>query len=261
MKVVILAGGLGTRMREETEFRPKPMVDIGGKPVLWHIMKLFSHHGHNEFVVLTGYKSEVVKEYFFNYQLNNHDITLNLGDRQSVIFHGPEEESDWKVSVIHTGLDAPTGERLLRAREHIGNETFLCTYGDSVSDVNVSDLVRHHQNWGGVATLTSTRPTGRFGVLDVSDDGVVHDFKEKPELADVINIGYFVFEPTVFEYLNFGMALEEAPLANLARSGELSSYHHSGFWQPMDTYREYKILNSLWNSGEAPWASWKRPHA
>ena len=260
MKVVILAGGLGTRMREETEFRPKPMVDIGGKPVLWHIMKLFAHHGYNEFIILTGYKSEVVKEYFFNYQLRNYDISLTLGNRESVTFHGEQGESDWKVSVIYTGLEAPTGERLLRAREHIGDETFLCTYGDSVSDVNVSELVRHHRDWGGVATLTSTRPTGRFGVLDVGDDGLVRDFKEKPELADVISIGYFVFEPEVFRYLEVGVPLEEAPLTDLAQNSELSSFHHSGFWQPMDTYREYKMLNSLWNSGQAPWASWESPH-
>lgn len=257
MKVVILAGGLGTRMREETEFRPKPMVELGGRPVLWHIMKLFAHHGHKEFIILTGYKSDVIKSYFFNYQLNNYDVSLNLGKQESAVFHGPQEEVDWKVSIIDTGLDSPTGERILRARQHIGNETFLCAYGDSISDVNVSDLLRHHRNWGGVATLTSARPTGRFGVLDVRDDGLVKDFKEKPEIADVINIGYFVFEPKVFDYLGFGLALEDSPLAAMAHDHELSSFHHSGFWQAMDTYREYKDLSLLWNSGKAPWAIWE----
>lgn len=168
-----------------------------------------------------------------------------------------ENCAKFSPEVIDSGLDAPTGERLLRARGHIGEETFLCTYGDSVSNVDISELVTYHRKWGGAATLTSTRPTGRFGVLDVRDDGIVQDFKEKPEIRDVINIGYFVFEPKVFDYLEFGMALEEAPLARMARDRELSSFHHSGFWQAMDTYREYKMLNSFWVSGRAPWASWE----
>lgn len=257
MKVVILAGGLGTRMREETEFRPKPMVDIGGKPVLWHIMKLYAHHQHTEFIILAGYKSEMIKEYFYNYLANNLDLSITLGNPGSARFHGSHDEFDWRVTVVDTGKDTPTGGRIWKAREHIGDEPFLCTYGDGVSNVDISALAAAHKASGKIATLTSTKPMGRFGVLEIDEKSVVRDFKEKPQVADSVNIGFFLFAPEIFDYLSADSVLEEEPLHSLSSEGQLMSFQHEGFWQPMDTYREYQSLNELWQKGAAPWAVWE----
>lgn len=259
MKVVLLAGGLGTRMREETELRPKPMVEIGGRPVLWHIMKNFSHYGHKDFVILAGYKAQMIKSYFVNYFSNNLDISLTLGDPDSLRYHGSHDESDWKVTVVNTGENTPTGGRIAKAKKYIGDEPFFCTYGDGIANVDLSSLEEAHAKHAGFATLTGTRAAGRFGVLAISSAGLVTDFKEKPELSDLVNIGFFLFEAEVFSHLREDSTLEGEPLRSIASSGNLGFYEHTGFWQPMDTLREYQSLNSMWESGNAPWITWRSP--
>ena len=256
MKAVLLAGGLGTRMREETEFRPKPMVEVGGRPVLWHIMKLLGQQGLKDFVVCSGYKSEYIKNYFWNYSAMNQDFTIRLGDQSSVNYHGGHDESDWAVTVADTGTTTMTGGRVKRVQSHIGNETFLCTYGDGIADIDLDALLAFHRSHGRLATVTSVHPTSRFGVLEIDDDGLVRRFKEKPQVEGWINIGYFIFEPGVFDYLDDNSVLEQDPLHRLAQDGQLAAFRHEGFWQPMDTYREALILNELWDSGEAPWRNW-----
>lgn len=256
MKAVLLAGGLGTRMREETEFRPKPMVEVGGRPVLWHIMKLLAQQGLKDFVVCSGYKSEYIKNYFWNYSAMNQDFTLRLGDQSSVNYHGEHDESDWAVTVADTGAATMTGGRVKRVQSHIGNETFLCTYGDGIADIDLDALLAFHRSHGRLATVTSVHPTSRFGVLEIDDDGLVRRFKEKPQVEGWINIGYFIFEPGVFDYLDDNSVLEQDPLHRLAQDGQLAAFQHEGFWQPMDTYREALMLNELWDSGEAPWRNW-----
>jgi len=257
MKAVLLAGGLGTRMKEETEFRPKPMVEIGGKPVLWHIMKMLSHQGINDFIVCSGYKSEYIKSYFANYGTANLDYTITLGHPDSITFHGSHDEFEWNVTVIDTGLDTMTGGRIKRIEEFIGDESFFCTYGDGIADVDISRLVEHHEKHGKLATITTTQLRSRFGVVETDENGLVTAFREKPLVSDLVNIGYFIFEPGVFEYLeNDATVLEDRPMRDLARKGEIAAFVHSGFWQPMDTQREYQELNRLWQSGNAPWKLW-----
>ena len=253
MKVVLLAGGLGTRMREETEFRPKPMVEVGGRPVLWHIMKLYDRHGFKEFVVCAGYKSEQIKEYFLNYEARNNDFTVHLGSSHAIQYHGSHDESDWAVTVADTGANTMTGGRIKAVERYVGNETFLATYGDGISDVNISELMTFHRSHGRLATMTAVRPTSRFGVLEMQDDGLVQSFREKPQTDGWVNVGFFVFEPGVMDYLSEDSILEQEPLAKLAADGQLVAFRHEGFWQPMDTYREARILNDLWSSGKAPW--------
>lgn len=255
MKVALLAGGLGTRMREETEFKPKPMVEVGGKPLLWHIMKNFAHHGHTEFVVLAGYKAWDVKHYFHEYLLSNHDFTVTLGDPSSIQYHGKNNEADWAVTVVDTGLDTPTGGRLVKARRHLEDSTFMCTYGDGLASVDVSKLVELHSRQATTATVTVTQPLSRFGVVETSDSAVL-SFREKPQIESSVSIGYFVFEPEIFNYLAEDSILEDEPLDFLAQRGEISAFHHSGFWQPLDTYREYLAFNKMWSLGNAPWKTW-----
>jgi glucose-1-phosphate cytidylyltransferase len=257
MKAVLLAGGFGTRMKEETEFRPKPMVEIGGKPVLWHIMKLLSAQGIKDFVICTGYKSEYIKTYFANYGTANLDFTVRLGHPDSIVYHGSHDEFEWTVTVVDTGLDTMTGGRIKRVQEYVGDERFLCTYGDGIANVDINALLAHHQTHGKNATLTTTQLHSRFGVVDIDSDGNVSQFREKPMVNDLVNIGYFIFEPQVFEYLEPNSVLEQEPLRNLANDGQISAFKHSGFWQPMDTQREYQQLNEIWNSGDAPWKIWK----
>ena len=257
MKAVLLAGGLGTRMREETEFRPKPMVEIGGRPVLWHIMKMLGQQGMNEFVICAGYKAEIIKNYFLNYSAENSDFTLRLGQKETVTYHGDHDESDWTVTVADTGPDTMTGGRIKRVRPYIGEEPFLATYGDGLADIDLSALLAFHKSHGKLATMTAVQPTSRFGVLDLDDAGAIGQFKEKPQVEGWINIGYFIFEPQVFDYLEGDeTVLEERPLHRLAEEGQIAAYRHEGFWQPMDTYRESLMLNELWASGEAPWRTW-----
>lgn len=256
MKAVLLAGGLGTRMREETEFRPKPMVEVGGRPVLWHIMKILGEQGINDFVVCTGYKSEYIKNYFTNYSSLNQDFTVTLGDHRSIEYHDVHEESNWSVTVADTGPLTMTGGRIKRVQKYVGDERFLCTYGDGIADIDLDALLAYHESHGKLATMTTVQPLSRFGVLDLDDDGAVRQFKEKPQVEGWINIGYFIFEPGIFDYLDDNSVLESEPLHQLAVDGQIAAYPHRGFWQPMDTYRETLMLNELWDEGKAPWRTW-----
>ncbi len=256
MKAVLLAGGLGTRMREETEFRPKPMVEVGGRPVLWHIMKLLGQQGIDDFIVCTGYKSEQIKNYFTNYAAVNQDFTVKLGDHRSITYHGDHEEADWTVTVADTGATTMTGGRIKRIEKYVAGERFLCTYGDGIADVDLAALLEYHESHGKLATVTAVQPLSRFGVLDLAEDGSVLQFKEKPQVDGWINIGYFIFEPAIFDYLGDNSVLEEEPLRELAKDGQIAAYPHRGFWQPMDTYRETLLLNELWDAGTAPWRTW-----
>ena len=256
MKVVLLAGGLGTRMREETEFRPKPMVEVGGKPVLWHIMKIYASYGHTDFVICAGYKGDQIKQYFYNYAASNMDFTVQLGKQDSAVFHGSHDEFGWTVTVADTGLDTPTGGLIHRVRQFVEDETFMCTYGDGIASVDVDALVERHRQSRAAATITVTKPQGRFGVVELGSDFGVVGFLEKPQVADPVNIGYFVFDSKVFEVLDEDSVLEQRPLTELASGGFLSAYEHQGFWQPMDTYREYQLLNDMWHEGSAPWKTW-----
>lgn len=257
MKVVILAGGLGTRLSEETELKPKPMVEIGGKPILWHIMKIYSHYGFNDFVVLTGYKSHIIKEYFINYYNRYSDVTVDMANN-TVEVHKTRNEP-WKVTMLYTGKDTMTGGRIKKAQDYIGNEPFMLTYGDGVSDVNIDELIKCHKESGKLVTMTAVQLSGRFGALVIKDDNMITSFMEKPKGEESwINGGFFVCQPEVFDYIKEGdkTIFERAPLENLAKDKQLNAYKHRGFWQPMDTLRDKKELTELWEAGKAPWAKW-----
>ena len=256
MKAVLLAGGLGTRLREETEIRPKPMVEVGGKPILWHIMKNLSAQGVSDFVILTGYKANMIKEYFLNYEVLTNDITLTLGDRSSLQIHGVHDEKDWTVTVAFTGEETNTGGRVLNAAKYFAEDRFFLTYGDGLADVKLADLMSAHEQANSLATITTVQPLSRFGVLDLNPGGSVTEFREKPRLDGWINIGFMIMEPGAMEYFTDNCVLEEGPLASLAAAGHLSAYQHEGFWQPMDTLREKNLLEDLWASGRAPWKTW-----
>jgi len=254
MKALLLAGGLGTRIREETEFRPKPMVEVGGRPILWHIMKNLARYGINDFVIATGYKSNMIKEYFLNYEPLGNDFTISLGDKDSLQVHGEHDESDWTVTVAFTGDTTETGGRVLKASKYLDpSEDFFLTYGDGLANVNIDELKKRHLESGKLATITTVQPTSRFGVLDLDDQGNVIAFQEKPQLEGWINIGFMILKPKTLRYFTEDCVLESGPLSALARENNLSSYQHDGFWQPMDTLRESKILNDLWDNGERPW--------
>lgn len=258
MKAVILCGGRGTRLREETEHKPKPMVEIGGKPILWHIMKIYERHGIEEFVLCLGYKGEKIKEYFLQYEAMSSDFTLQLGKRGGLEFHSPLAERNWRVTLADTGQDAMTGARVKRVQRHVGTETFCLTYGDGVSDVDLGAVLAFHRSHGCIGTVTAVRPPGRFGELDVAGD-LVSSFSEKPPAAHgLVNGGFFVFERGIFDYLSADddCILERTPLESLARDGQLRVFRHEGFWQCVDTYRDYELLMSLWGSGHAPWKKW-----
>lgn len=255
MKVLILAGGLGTRLSEETGIRPKPMVELGDKPILWHIMKMYSHCGFNDFVILTGYKSHTIKEFFLDYYRRYSDLTVDMRNN-TVDIHISRGEP-WTVSMLYTGENAMTGARIKKARSYVGDEPFLLTYGDGVSDVDINEVVKFHKASGALATLTAVKPVGRFGVINIGENGMINSFREK---ADVgwINGGFFVCEPEVFDYIGDSedCSFEREPLERLADEGKLSAYKHDGFWRPMDTLRDKVELNKLWASGSAPWAKW-----
>jgi glucose-1-phosphate cytidylyltransferase len=257
MKVVILAGGLGTRLREETEFKPKPMVEVGGHPVLWHIMKNFASYGHTEFIIATGYKSEYIKDYFLHYKTRNNDFTITLGRTDSLTVHG-KDDHDWKVTIADTGLNTLTGGRLVGCEKYLDpEENFLMTYGDGLANVELDKLVQHHDASKKLATVTVVQPLSRFGVVDLDSQDQVIQFREKPQVEGWINVGFFVMSPKVISYIDPSEPLEQKPMAKLAGDGNLNAYRHNGFWQPMDTYREAQLLNELWNSGNAPWKTWK----
>jgi len=259
MKVVIFAGGLGTRIAEETDIRPKPMVEIGGKPILWHIMKIYSQYGFNEFVICLGYKGYVIKEYFTNYFLHNSDITLDLAGNKMEI-HGTRSES-FKVTLVETGTNTKTAGRLQQIKKYVGTDDFLLTYGDGVSDVNIADLVAFHKKHNKIATVTSVQPDARFGGMDIAANGLVNEFREKSKAdAQWVNGGFFVLKADVFNYLQNDMTQvmwEDAPLEKLTADQQLVAYKHSGFWKCMDALRDKIELNELWESGNAPWKIWK----
>lgn len=257
MKVVILAGGFGTRISEESHLKPKPMVEIGERPVLWHIMKIYSHYGFNDFIICLGYKGYSIKEYFANYFLHESDVTFDFRDGNKHIVHSNSAEP-WRVTLVNTELNTMTGGRVKRIRPYVGSEPFMLTYGDGVSDVNLRDLVEYHKSHKKLATVTSTQPSGRFGSLDLNDDNQVLGFKEKPKGdGGWINAGFFVMEPEIFNYIEGdNTVLENEPLENLAREGNLVAYKHTGFWQPMDTLRDKRHLDELWKTGSAPWKVW-----
>jgi glucose-1-phosphate cytidylyltransferase len=257
LKTLILAGGLGTRLREETEFKPKPMVEVGGKPIVWHIMKNLSIQVINDFTIATGYKGDSIKDYFLNYYSRNNDVTVDLGQNVPVIHHGSHDESKWKVTIANTGEMTMTGGRVFRSLKYLEGERFLCTYGDGLADVDIKKLIDFHIAHGKKATVTTVQPLSRFGIMDVDNDGIVKQFREKPVMDGWVNAGFFVFEGSIQEYLDSECVLEQEPLSKLAKEGELVAYRHHGFWQPMDTLRESTFLNELWTSGNAPWKNWK----
>jgi len=256
MKAVILAGGLGTRISEETGIKPKPMIEIGEKPILWHIMKIFGSYGVNDFVICAGYKSYVIKEYFQNYWLHNTDVTFDMRANDIEIHQNVTEP--WRVTVVDTGADTMTGGRIKRVADYVGDETFLMTYGDGVANIDVAALIDFHKQHGKAATVTAVQPSGRFGAMDLGDGGEVRSFKEKPAGDGAwINGGFFVLEPTVFDYIEGdSISWEREPLEGLARDGQLVARTHDGFWQPMDTLRDKVMLEELWDSGSAPWRVW-----
>ena len=260
MKVVILCGGKGTRLREETEFRPKPMVEIGARPILWHIMRLYQHYGHNDFVLCLGYKGVFIKEYFLNYDSMLKDFTLSLRQQgqPDVTFHEHEDSRDFHVTLADTGEETMTGGRLKRVERYIDDDTFMVTYGDGVADVNIERLLAFHRAHGKLATVTAIQPTSRFGLLDITAEGTVSRFLEKPRMQEWINGGYFVFNRRAFEYLDPECVLEQEPLMKLAADGQLMAYQHHGFWHAMDTYRDTLLLNEIWRQGNAPWAVWQK---
>ncbi|MEP6573671.1 MAG: glucose-1-phosphate cytidylyltransferase [Gemmatimonadota bacterium] len=256
MRVVILAGGRGTRLAEETGTRPKPMVEIGGKPIVWHLMSVYAAHGHKDFLLACGYKGELIKEYFHNYAIHNSDYIVDLKSGKLEMVN--PSRLDWRIGVIDTGLDTMTGGRVLKLKELIGNETFMCTYGDGLGNVDITALLAFHRAHGKLATVTAVRPPARFGDLGLDGDNV-RSFAEKPQTTQGwINGGFFVFEPALFDYIGGDdTSLEREPLERLAADGQLQAYRHPGFWQPMDTLREKELLESLWNSGQAPWKVWE----
>lgn len=257
MKVLLLAGGLGTRFREETEFIPKPMIEVGGKPMLWHIMKLYSCYGFKDFVILIGYKGYIIKEYFINYLLHQSDVTIDL-KKNNIQIHQKESEP-WTITLLETGLNTMTGGRIKRAKDIIGNETFMLTYGDGIGDINISNVLESHKSSGKLATVTAVQPSGRFGSLVFDKDDNVTSFVEKPENSDNwINGGFFVLEPQVLKYIeDDSTSFEKEPLETITRMSELNAYKHHGFWRPMDTYRDKEDLQKLWYSNKAPWKIWK----
>jgi glucose-1-phosphate cytidylyltransferase len=257
MKVVILAGGLGSRLSEETTLRPKPMVEIGGKPILWHIMKIYSSFGFNEFIILCGYKGYMIKEYFANYYLHMADLTIDM--TSNTIQHHSTHAEPWKVTLVDTGLDTMTGCRIKKVRDYIGDEPFMLTYGDGVSDVNIDDLISFHKSHGKAVTMTSVQPEGRYGSLVVNDEQKVISFQEKPKGDGAwINAGFFVCQPEVFEHIPDGekVIFEREPLESLSKSGELYTFKHDGFWKPMDTQRDKTQLEELIDQNKAPWIKW-----
>ena len=258
MKVLLLAGGFGTRLSEETDIRPKPMVEIGGKPILWHIMKLYSQYGFNEFIILLGYKGYYIKEYFANYFLHQSDVTIDMRNGKMEVLNNSSEP--WKVTLLDTGFNSMTGSRIKQAQKFVGGESFMLTYGDGVSNININELINFHKSHGKLLTMSSAQPEGRFGALNIEDNDKVTHFLEKPKGdGGWINAGFFVCEPKVFDYIednDDGVIFEQKPLQNLAKDGEIYTFKHNGFWKPMDSLKDKNDLNKLWNENKAPWKVW-----
>ena len=258
MKVVLLAGGFGTRISEESHLKPKPMIEIGGKPILWHIMKEYSNYGYNDFIICCGYKQYVIKEWFADYALHNSDVTFDFANGGKMTVHNNFSEP-WKVTLVDTGLNTMTGGRVKRIQPYVGDETFMLTYGDGVCDVNINDLVEFHKKHGKIATMTSVSVGQRFGVLDIDDNDTIRSFREKNDSdGSRINAGYMVLEPKIFDFIDGDSTVfEKEPLETCAKLGELKAYKHNGYWQCMDTKREMEKLEELWQTGKAPWKSWE----
>ena len=258
MKTVIFCGGQGTRLREETEFRPKPLVEVGGRPILWHIMKHYQHFGFADFVLTLGYRGDMIKDYFLNYEAMTRDFTIELGHAHRVEYHGAHDETDFRVTCAETGADTMTGGRLKRAAKYLNGETFFLTYGDGLSDVDIQKTLEFHRSHGKLATVTIVRAPSKFGTVSVETDQSVSRFVEKPLQDNWVNAGFFVLEPQVLDLIeNDETTWEKEPLETLARSGELMAYHHDGVFLAIDTYREYLILNEAWKRGEVPWKVWE----
>ncbi|MFN9717108.1 MAG: glucose-1-phosphate cytidylyltransferase [Planctomycetota bacterium] len=257
MKTMILCGGQGTRLREETEYRPKPLVEIGGRPILWHIMKIYSASGFHDFVLCLGYRGQMIKDYFLRYHAMNHDFTLTLGREENIHFHEVTDETPFTVTLAETGLSTMTGGRVRRAAKYIDDDTFMLTYGDGVADIDLKSLTEFHKAHGKLATITVMRPLSRFGMLDLAPDGTVERFVEKPRIDTWASAGFFVMNRRVFDYLDSDTSvLEQEPLERLSAEGELVAYRHEGFFFAMDTYREVLHLNQLWDRQQAPWKTW-----
>lgn len=257
MKAVILAGGLGTRISEETHVKPKPMVEIGGMPILWHIMKIYSHYGINEFIICLGYKGHYIKEWFNNNYLHNSDVTLDL-ENNSIEMHKSRAEK-WKVTLVDTGDKTMTGGRVKRIQDHVGNETFMMTYGDGVSDIDINELIKYHKDHGALATMTAVTPEGRFGSINLDENNGVTSFGEKEDNKFRVNGGFFVLEPGVFDYIEGDETVfEKAPLENLAKDGKLKAYLHNSFWKPMDTMSDRAKLEAMWQGENPPWKVWDK---
>jgi glucose-1-phosphate cytidylyltransferase len=259
MKVVVLCGGQGTRLREETEFRPKPLVEVGGRPILWHIMKGYAHYGFQRFVLCLGYRGNMIKEYFLNYDAMNNDFSICLGHGNQIVPHGRHEEHAYEVTLVDTGIDSMTGARIKRVQPYLDGDCFMATYGDGLSDINIRSLIDYHNSHGRLATVSTVRPVSRYGIVGVERDGVVSNFVEKPQIDGWASAGFFVFKRQVLDYLSAdpSCVLEQEPLQRLAKDGELMAYRHEGFFYAMDTYRELLNLNAWWTTGAAPWAKWR----
>jgi len=258
MDVVILCGGQGARMREETEYRPKPMVEVGGRPLLWHIMRLFGHHGLTRFVLCLGYKGSMIKDYFLDYEAHTRDCTVTIGRQREVCYHGETDPFEFSVTLADTGQETLTGGRVKRVERYVGADTFMVTYGDGLSDVDIGRLLAFHHAHGKLATVTAVRPLSRFGLLAIDDESRVTRFAEKPRVEGWINAGFFVFDRRVFDYLDGGdlQSLEASPLERLAADGQLMAYRHDGWFFAVDTYRDFLQVNEFWKSGTAPWKVW-----
>jgi glucose-1-phosphate cytidylyltransferase len=260
-RVVVLCGGQGTRLKEETEFRPKPMVQVGPRPLLWHVMRIYAEAGFDRFVLALGFKGHVIRDYFDRYRDHTSDLTLRFGahggeDRRT--YHDETDIAGWEVTLADTGEQTATGGRIQRLRRHLGERTFMMTYGDGVADIDIASLLAHHRRSGRLATVTGLRPTSRFGVIERGEGGHAVSFREKPRLDDWISGGFFVLEPGVFDYLDADCTFEQEPLRRLADDGQLSVFQHDGFWMSVDTYREFLEINRMWTAGDRPWARWER---
>lgn len=256
-KVVILCGGTGTRLREETEYRPKALVEIGGRPILWHLMRLYDHYGYRKFVLCLGYRGSMIKDYFLNYQSMQHDFTLRLRSGSHSVWNYVNDIEDWEITFVDTGQETQTGGRLYRVRHHIHGDFFLANYCDGLSDIDLNKLVAFHKEKGKVATLSGFHARSRYGVVRMNGDGIVNYWQEKPLMNDLTPGGFFVFNRSIFDCLDADCILERGPMENLAKAGELALYPHHGFWYCMDTYKEALLLNEIWNRGDAPWKIWK----
>ena len=259
MKVVILCGGKGTRLAEETEFRPKPLVEIGGRPILWHIMKLYAYYGFKDFILCLGYRMNMFKEYFLNYEEMNNDFTINLGKETKIQFHGIHNEQNFSVTLFDTGLENMTGSRIKQIEPFIDEDNFMVTYGDGLSNVDITKLVEFHRSHGKIGTVTVVRPVSRFGIIDFGKDKFVTSFSEKPEVDAWTNAGFFVFNKKLFDYIGneTDTVLEKTPVTDLSKNNQLAAFVHNGFFYPVDTYREYLALNRMHDKGDVPWMVWK----